>query len=182
MAHTWSEANVLYLQDLSATCAILAQRYKQIHDATKAFQSRIKLPIIVLSSFCGVFSFGNGVFSNASAVSISVGVTNIVIAIGGAVESYFDWSGTITKALKASVEYAALREKIDMELALPEAERELSGVAMVRNAFQEYETITADCPPTLKRLRWVKGAPARVDIESVGSIEPSCYDIKKSVL
>lgn len=172
MSHSWSEANVVYLQELSATCAVLAQRYKQIHDATKSFQSRIKLPIIVLSSFCGVFSFGNGVFGNAAAVSISVGVTNIVIAIGGAVESYFDWSGTITRALKASAEYAALREKIDMELALPEAERELSGTAMVRNCFQEYETVTADCPPALKRLRWVNGsAPARVDIESA-SEEP----------
>jgi hypothetical protein len=168
----WDAADTVYLEQLSATCALLAQRFKEIYDSTKNFQSRIKLPMLALSSVAGIASFGSGTFppGAAQAVSIAVGVANVVIAIAAAIDSYYNWTGVIQRAIKASNDFAKLRERIDLELALPVAERELAGSTMCRNSHQEFESIQADAPPVLKNLRWIKGPISRVDIESASSL------------
>lgn len=154
----WNRDEIEYLELLMQSCSDLSQRYKIEHTKLCSFQSRVRIPVIALSSIAGVASFGSGTFpaNMTSAVSISVGIVNMSIAIANAVETYYKITENIAGSLKASIELQRLREKIFLELKLPEVERETDGVTMCRNCFAEYESIISTVPHVLRKVRFIK--------------------------
>ena len=158
--NAWSNEDRIYLEDLSKVCAELAQRYKSTHETYKGLQSRIKIPSIILSSTAGLASFGTGTFPSSAAyfISISVGVINLCLAIAGSIEAYFQYNEILQKSLKVSAAFQKLAEDVSLELSLPECERQLSGIAQVRESYNQYENILNECPAVLKKLRFVKGS------------------------
>ena len=98
----WNDTEITYLRNLSQNSQILAQRFNTIQASTKAYQNRIRIPVIVASSVAGIFSFGQSGFSDTLTmpISLSVGVINIGIAIANSIDSLFGLTDIIQKAPK----------------------------------------------------------------------------------
>lgn len=173
MNQEWAESELTYLRNLSLNAERLAQRFNEIQAQTKAFQNKIRIPVIVLSSVAGIFSFGQSGFGNnmTTPISLSVGVINIGIAIANSVDSLYGLTDIIQKSAKASVEFVKLREKIDMELSLPYEKRSSTAEVFIRDAYNEYLSILEGCPQVLKNLRWITPSlnGMRQEIESVAT-------------
>jgi hypothetical protein len=180
----WQENEVSYLKNLSQNCERLAQRFNTIQAHTKAFQNRIRIPVIVFSSIAGIFSFSSGGFGEdmTKPISLSVGVINIGIAIANSVDSLYGLTDIIQKSSKASVEFIKLKEHIDMELSLPTEKRSSSPEVFIRDSYNEYLSILESCPQVLKNLRWISPNlnNVRHEIESVGTDTGlACFPNKK---
>lgn len=155
----WHAEEERYLKQLMSSCESLAQRFKTEHDRVKTLQSRLRIPVIVLSTLAGTASFGSGTFpgSMQMAVGIGVGLVNLAIAIGNAVEAYLKWGDQISACIKASLDLQKLKEKIYLELQLPVDERETDGITMARNSYVEYESIMSAVPAVLRKVRFIHG-------------------------
>jgi len=183
----WQDNEVSYLKNLSQNCERLAQRFNTIQAHTKAFQNRIRIPVIVFSSIAGIFSFSSGGFGDdmTKPISLSVGVINIGIAIANSVDSLYGLTDIIQKASKASIEFIKLKEHIDMELSLPTEKRSSSPEVFIRDSYNEYLSILESCPQVLKNLRWISPSlnNVRQEIESVGTEAGlSCFPSKRHKL
>lgn len=179
----WDGNQLTYLKNLSANCERLAQRFNTIQAQTKAYQNRIKIPVIVLSSVAGIFSFGSAGFGEnmGTPISLSVGVINIGIAVANSIDSLFGLTDIIQKASKASVEFIKLKEHIDMELSQPVAKRGSTADVFMRDTYNEYLSILESCPQVLKNLRWISPSlnRERNEIESIGTQTGlSCFSFK----
>jgi hypothetical protein len=155
----WSMDHVLYLQELRDSSKVLAQKFKNFHDAYRGKQMKIRIPTIIISTLAGVSSFGVSTYPQTaqSIVPIVVGCLNVFVAIIGSIESFLKLNEIIVSSLNASVLFMKLSEKIDMELSVPEDERETSGINTVRNCFQEYDSIMNETTITvMHNLKWVK--------------------------
>ena len=174
----WSENEISYLKNLSFNCERLAQRFNTIQAKTRAYQNRIKIPVIVLSSVAGIFSFSSGGFGDSmeKPISLSIGVINIGIAIANSIDSLFGLTDIIQKSSKASVEFIKLKEHVDMELNLPEDKRSGTAEVFVRESYNEYLSILESCPQVLKNLRWISSSiNMDQEIESVKSDTFGCF-------
>lgn len=184
MATEWVESELTYLRNLSQNAERLAQRFNDIQAQTKAFQNKIRIPVIVLSSVAGIFSFGQSGFGDTmtTPISLSVGVINIGIAIANSIDSLYGLTDIIQKSAKASVEFIKLKEHIDMELSLPTEKRSSTAEVFMRDTYNEYLSILESCPQVLKNLRWISPSlnGLKNEIESIGTTSgASCFPFKK---
>lgn len=62
MTIRWHEKEEQYLRQLHDVCISLSKVYMELYKRTHAFQTRLRLPSIILSSFSGVASFGSTSF------------------------------------------------------------------------------------------------------------------------
>lgn len=173
MPPVWHPEEHDYLRQLMASCETLAQRFKTEHDRVKTLQSQLRIPVIVLSTLAGTASFGSGTFhgSMQMAVGIGVGLVNLAIAIGNAVEAYLKWGNVISTCIKASLDLQKLKEKIYLEQQLPIEGRETNGVIMTRNSYVKYESIMSASPAILKKVRFIHGASTQESVTCGESVK-----------
>ena len=154
----WSEAEEFYLIELCKLSQYLAQRYNICYLTYKRYQTRTRIPQIVISSISGLFSFGTSVFppSYHSAVNISVGVSAMVVALVGSIESFLKIPEIIAGSISASVNFSKLAETISVELALPRHKRALSGILFLREAYKTYEKHSEAAPSVFKHVRFIR--------------------------
>lgn len=155
---TWLPAEEAYLRDLSALCATLSVRFKEEYHKYHQLESRFQIPAIIVSSALGLASFGNNQFpqDTAKSINIAMGIVGLGLGILNSVQSYLRIGPTMAGCLLASVSLARLKESIDLELALPLADRSASGIMFVRECSAQYEKITDAAPAILRRPRFVR--------------------------
>jgi hypothetical protein len=154
----WLREEEEYLRKLMKNCEALAQRYKDTYCQLHSFQSKIHIPVIILSSLAGVASFGTNTFPQDMLlpVTVSVGLINIMITILNAILNYLKINDLTNLCLKASNDILELREKIFLELSLSEDKRESDGDNFARSCFAEYESIIASVPSVFKKMRFIR--------------------------
>lgn len=156
----WCEQEEKYLTELIKISQYFSQRYNLTFLQYKRIQNRMRIPQIVLSSAGALISFGSSAFPNYnSEISISVGVSSLIVALIGSIEGLFKVNETITGALQASIDFMKLAESITVELCLPRHKRNSSGLLYVRQSFSLFERITETAPSVYKVVRFVKPYP-----------------------
>lgn len=156
---TWLPAEEAYLSDLSALCATLSVRFKEEYHKYHRLESRFQIPAIIVSSALGLASFGNNQFpqDTSRAINIAMGIVGLGLGVLNSIQSYLRIGPTMAGCLLASVSLARLKESIDLELALPVADRSASGIVFLRASSAQYEKITDAVPaPALRRPRFVR--------------------------
>lgn len=154
----WLPAEEAYLRDLSALCATLSVRFKEEYHKYHRLESRFQIPAIIVSSALGLASFGNNQFpaDTSRAINIAMGIVGLGLGVLNSIQSYLRIGPTMAGCLLASVSLARLKESIDLELALPVADRSASGIMFVRECSAQYEKIADAAPAILRRPRFVR--------------------------
>lgn len=157
-SHEWVTEEEEYLRDLSRMSQELAQKFHAYYTFYKKQQTRIRIPIITLSSISGLLSFGTTVFpANAQPfVSIGVGISGMLVALVGSIESFLKIQEIVTGSLTASLHFTQLTEQITVELALPRDRRNSPGIVYVRECYQLYEKFGESAPSVFRRVRFVR--------------------------
>jgi hypothetical protein len=156
----WVDEDEDYLRDLSRISQELAQKFHAYYTFYKKQQARIRIPIITLSSISGLLSFGTTVFPlNAQPfVSIGVGISGMLVALVGSIESFLKIQEIVTGSLAASLNFTKLTEQITVELALPRERRNSPGLVYVRECYGAYEKYWESAPSVFRRIRFVRPA------------------------
>lgn len=157
MSTIWMVEEIRYLEKLSVTCQELANRYKALYTTYKNKQIKYKLPTIILGSVLGLASFGSSQFGqeNQNKISIFVGAANILISVVSSVEAFLKLGENMSGSLVASNSYQKLKEKIDVELALPPEGRSSQGLVFLRECYAEYHKIGDLAPAVLTKNRYI---------------------------
>lgn len=158
MSHNiWMVEEIRYLEKLSSTCQELANRYKALYNMYRSKQIKYKLPTIILGSVLGLASFGSSQFGqdNQNKISIFVGAANILISVVSSVEAFLKLGENMSGSLVASNSYQKLKEKIDIELALPPEGRSSQGLIFLRECYAEYQKIGDLAPAVLTKNRYI---------------------------
>jgi len=136
----WHAEEEEYLQSLAKHCEVLSIHYNEIYNDYKQKEVKFKIPVIVTGSFVGMLSFGSSQFSELQTklISIGVGCTSILISIISSIEAYLQIGQIMSGSLLAATTFKKIKEKIDVELALPVEDRNQSGVLMARQCNAEY--------------------------------------------
>lgn len=144
----WLKQEEEYLTNIKGSSLSLSQSFHKVYFRKKKFQSRLRIPAIIVGSFTGVASFGTSTFPKNMQrwVAIIVGLVNIGIAVLNTIESFFKVSEDMTSARNTSEQLRKLAEDIDRELALPQIDRETSGIIFLREAYTRYQQILNQAP------------------------------------
>lgn len=180
----WNAKEEDYLNSLAKSCKELSVRFKQIYDKYLSYQTKFRIPSIVISSTLGLMSFGNSQFGDgAGIVSIVVGVCNVILGIMGSAEAYLKIGETMSGALLASNKLQKLCENIHLELALPVEERSSTGLMFLRSCFSQYEQILDNAPSVLKKLRFVVNSGiVDLEVQSSSSLDLENGSAKSKVI
>lgn len=158
MAMEWSESEEFYLGELCRLCQELAQKYNVCYLVYKKRQNRVRLPMIAMSSISGLISFGTSIFPDGyqSAVNISVGISSMLVALVGSIESFLKIPEIIAGSVQASMNYTKLAESISVELALPRNKRTSSGIVFLRECYKTYEKHCEAAPNVFTHVRFIR--------------------------
>ncbi len=145
----WYDREEEYLGYLRDACCELSNVYMELYLRTHKIQTKLRLPVIALSSCSGVASFGSSAFTPIIMryISIGVGVVNVFIAIVQTYESYLKIGDIVSKSLSASQSLKKLADHIECEIFIPIEDRESSGVTYLRECFSRYQAIIDQAPP-----------------------------------
>jgi hypothetical protein len=145
----WYEEEERYLKILHEICNRLSTEYMELYTLTHSFQTKMRIPAIVLSSCSGVASFGSSGFGNSAHryISISVGIVNVFIAIIQTYESYLKIGDIVSKSLSCSLAFKKLADSIYCETFIPVEDRVANGITYLRDCFGRYQTILDQAPP-----------------------------------
>lgn len=145
----WYDREEEYLNSLKDTCVELSQVYMELYLRTHKVQTKLRLPVIALSSCSGVVSFGSSAFNAKTMkyISIAVGVVNVFIAIVQTYESYLKIGDIVSKSLSASQALKKLADHIECEIFIPIEDRDSSGITYLRECFSRYQAIIDQAPP-----------------------------------
>lgn len=162
--HVWLPEEVRYLEKVSKTCQELSNRYRVLYTSYRSKEIKYKLPTIVMSSMLGLFSFGSNQFGekNQNKIAIFVGATNIFISIISSIEAFLKLGENMSGSLVASNSYQKLKEKIDVELAIPPEGRSSQGLVFLRECYAEYLKIGDLAPAVLSRNRFITEEASKV--------------------
>ena len=149
MSSCWHEKEEQYLRQLHDVCISLSKVYMELYKRTHAFQTKLRLPSIILSSFSGVASFGSTSFPTGAQkyVSIVVGILNVGIAMIQTYESYLKIGDIVAKSLSCANAFKKLADDIYTEIFIPVEDRDSNGITFLRDAFSRYQAIVDQCPP-----------------------------------
>lgn len=156
----WKQQEEDYLRILEERCTSLSQDYHKVYFSLQSYQSRLRIPAIVIGSFTGVASFGTSTFPTQyhPMISIIVGIVNVCIAILNTIESYYKLGENINLSSSASVQLRQLANDINKELAIDMNVRETSGINYLRDCYTRYQQITSSAP-ILKQFSAYKVEP-----------------------
>lgn len=145
----WYEQEERYLHVLHDMCVQLAKEYMQLYIITHRFQTKLRLPAIILSSLSGVASFGSSGFGDKAQryISIGVGIVNVGIAIVQTYESYLKIADIVSKSLTCSTAFKKLADDIYCETFIPVENRNSNGITFLRDSFSRYQTLIEQAPP-----------------------------------
>jgi hypothetical protein len=145
----WYDAEEKYLKMLHDICVELSKEYMTLYTKTHHFQTKLRLPSIVLSSCSGVASFGSAGFNTTVQryISIGVGVVNVGIAIIQTYESYLKIGDIVSKSLSCSQAFKKLADDIYCEIFIPLEDRNANGITFLRDCFSRYQAILDQAPP-----------------------------------
>lgn len=145
----WYDREEEYLHFLKETCVELSQVYMELYLRTHKIQTKLRLPVIALSSCSGVASFGSSSFNAKTMkyISIGVGIINVFIAIVQTYESYLKIGDIVSKSLSASQALKKLADHIECEIFIPIEDRDSSGITYLRECFSRYQAIIDQAPP-----------------------------------
>lgn len=145
----WYDREEEYLHFLKETCIELSQVYMELYLRTHKIQTKLRLPVIALSSCSGVASFGSSSFNAKTMkyISIGVGIINVFIAIVQTYESYLKIGDIVSKSLSASQALKKLADHIECEIFIPIEDRDSSGITYLRECFSRYQAIIDQAPP-----------------------------------
>jgi hypothetical protein len=149
MMMKWHEEEEIYLNMLHDICIELSKEYMDLYTVTHKFQTKLRLPSIILSSCSGVASFGSSGFglSAQKYISLIVGVVNVGIAVIQTYESYLKIGDIVSKSLSCSQSFKKLADVIHCEIFIPKDERNANGITFLRDCFSKYQTILDQAPP-----------------------------------
>lgn len=144
----WTKQEEDYLRILEERCTSLSKDYHKVYFNLQTYQSRLRIPAIVIGSFTGVASFGTSTFPKQyhSMISIIVGIVNVCIAILNTIESYYKLGENINLSSTASIQLRQLANDINKELAIDTNVRETSGINYLRDCYTRYQQITSGAP------------------------------------
>lgn len=144
----WLPDEEIYLHSIQKSCEQLTKLYLKKYKQSKALQTKLKLPAIIIGSFTGVASFGTESFPGHSQkyVSIGVGIISICIAILNTIESFLKVGETTNSAINTALALQQLREDINKELCLPSPDRLDAGIIFLRDVYTRYVQILAQAP------------------------------------
>lgn len=147
----WYKEEEDYLRNLYLSCLDVSKEYMKLYIGTHKFQTKLRLPSIILSAFSGTVSFGSsGLIDSPNAqkyISIGVGIINVGIAIIQTYESYLKVGDIVAKSLAGAQALKKLSDDIMCELCLPIEDRDSNGVTFLREAFGRYQAIMDQLPP-----------------------------------
>lgn len=145
----WYEEEERYLKVLHEICVQLSKEYMELYMITHRFQTKLRLPAIILSSLSGVASFGSSGFGDTAHkyISIGVGIVNVGIAIVQTYESYLKIGDIVSKSLTCSSSFKKLADNIYCETFIPVNDRSANGIVFLRDCFTSYQTILDQAPP-----------------------------------
>ena len=179
MTSCWKPDHEAYLRELSRVCETLSTRYNQEYDRFRRLEARFQLLAIVISSGLGVSAFGNNQFApdTQRSLNIAMGIVGLGLGILNSVQSYLKIAATASRCLLTSANLQKLKESIDVELSINEADRSNSGIVFLREAYNDYEKFVDAAPAVLKRVRFVKAPLGGVVIERSDLGESSSIEV-----
>lgn len=145
----WHKAEEKYLRILHDICNGLSKEYMELYTLSHSFQTKLRIPAIILSSCSGVASFGSSGFGTSAQryISLGVGIVNVGIAILQTYESYIKISDIVSKSLSCSIAFKKLADCIYCEIFIPTDNRIANGITFLRDCFTKYQAILEQAPP-----------------------------------
>lgn len=110
----------------------------------------INIPVIILGTINGSISIGSGsLFGGSSFASVGVGLVALITALLTTINSYFAFSEKTEGHRISGLSYAKLFRFLEVELALPRAERMSADDLMkyVKNEFDRLAEVSPSIPP-----------------------------------
>lgn len=145
----WHRSEERYLRVLHDICNKLSKEYMELYTLSHSFQTKMRIPAIILSSCSGVASFGSAGFGSEAQryIGIGVGIVNVVIAIIQTYESYTKIGDIVSKSLSSSLAFKKLADTIYCETFVPVENRIANGITFLRDCFARYQAILDQSPP-----------------------------------
>ena len=138
------------LEDLIAQegekCRGLSWIHQKAEQETSKKNTRIMLPVIVLSTLSGTASVGSSVlFGDTNISNIVIGLVSISVGILNTINSYFGYAKRSEAHRIAALHYAKLFSFVSVELALPREER-MNPEDMLKQVRSEMERLSETTP------------------------------------
>jgi hypothetical protein len=147
----WSEDQYILLNKIRENSIVLSYFHKEAHEILKNRHKYFKIPIIILSSVCSVFSVTLTNFLNELYVSLIVCTMNLTISMIGSIEMYLNIEKQSQKEDELARKYYLLSIEIYKMLELEEKNRPLSGKDYLEEAFNKYHQLIENS--NVQRLR-----------------------------
>jgi hypothetical protein len=137
----WSDDQYILLNKIRENSIVLSYYHKEAHEILKNRHKYFKIPIIILSSVCSVFSVTLTNFLNELYVSLIVCTMNLTISMIGSIEMYLNIEKQSQKEEELARKYYLLSIEIYKMLELEEKNRPLSGKDYLEEAFNKYHQL-----------------------------------------
>ena len=124
----------------------LAWLHQKAEQETSRKNTRIALPVIILSTLSGTASVGQeALFGQNNVSSIIIGLVSISVGILNTINSYFNYAKRAESHRIAHLHYSKLFSWVNVELSLPRTER-IPAEEMLKYLREQMERLAETSP------------------------------------
>jgi hypothetical protein len=136
-------------------CRGLAWLHNRAEKKYSSYNTRISLPVIILSTLAGTASVGqSSLFGSPSISGPVIGIVSITVGILNTIGSYFSWAKRSEGHKVANLTYSKLYRFICIEMSLPRSQRMRARdfLKTIRDQTDRLGEICPDIPPDIIAL------------------------------
>lgn len=149
---SWNEALENLIASEGEKCSGLAWLYTETELYYSKMNTRIAIPVIVLSTVTGFISGSSQIiFNNPSTSSIGIGAASLFTGILSTIGSYFAWAKKTEASRISALQYRKLQKFITTELTLPKVER-IHAKDMLKMIRETVERLLETSPAVPKHI------------------------------
>lgn len=140
--------NIVYDKSLETLLAKLGERaeaysilYQNMEDRFTKLNTRLSLPVIVLSGIVGSASIGSAsLFGGSEIAPVGIGLVSIFVGVLQTINSYFAYGKMAENARLCSISYKKLNREVVLQLSLPRNSR-MGAKYLLKYIKTEYERL-----------------------------------------
>jgi hypothetical protein len=120
----WNEALELLLGKLGERAEAYSILYQNMEEKYTKLNTRLSLPVIVLSGIVGSASIGSqSLFQGSEWAPIGIGLTSIFVGVLQTINSYFSYGKMTESCRVCKITYKKINREVSLQLSLPRHQR-----------------------------------------------------------
>ena len=149
----WQSHIEEYLKDMAEKSYCYAYLHKRAEAKYSALNTKIDIPVIVLSTIAGTLSIGGeGIFGKDNVMASQIiGSISLMVGVLNTISSYFSWNQRTENHRISSIQYSKLFRFLEIELSLPRNERMSAGdlLKVSRESYERLQEVSNLIPDSI---------------------------------